>query len=109
MTENVEYGALEDKVPREVYVYRLGVQDIIVRDAEHGVKVYKRAGTTGDPSEMLSHDGPCLLGGDFRHVQKTEYGSIAAHHPYGGEMARLDATPEREEEAVLLKEIERHV
>lgn len=101
-----KYPNLGDKFPREVYVHRLGVQDVIVRRSEYGVEVYKRAGETTDPHDLLNHDGPALIDGHFYHVEENDYGTIQAYHPYAGRGPRLeDELTERT--ATMLSEVER--
>lgn len=100
--------AVADNLPRELYVYELGVQRLYVRDtAESGVEVYKRAGTTRDPEEMACHDGPVLVDGDFRYVTAGEHAGYRLSHPYAGRMGPLDEPVA--EPAVLLAEVERRV
>lgn len=103
-----DYDDLADRLPREVWVYRLGVQDVIVRQAEHGVDVYKRAGRTSDAAEVAAHDGPALINGSFRTVEERDHGVYQCYHPHGGRMGRL-GDELQSFDAVLLSEVERVV
>lgn len=100
------YDALAENIPRELYVYQLGVQEIFVRDCEHGVDCFKRAGTTSDQDEMVAHDGPVLIDGNFRDIERSEHGGVVSYHPYAGRMTRYD---DLDSEATLLREVERIV
>jgi hypothetical protein len=103
-----KYPGLEDSLPRSVWVYRLGVQDVIVRDCEYGVEVYKRAGETTDPEDLVEHDGPALIDGHFYHVEESEYGAIQAYHPFAGRGPRLEDEL-TDWQATMLSEVERVV
>jgi len=96
---------LQDTLPRDVYVYQLGVQELFIRVAENGPEMYKRAGSTTDFEEMANHNDYLLLNGRLRYVSQNEYGTYEAYHPYGGRMETLGREL-TDAEAILLKEID---
>lgn len=99
-------ASIEGRLPKTLHVHRLGVQDIIIRDTEDGIEVYKRAGVATAPARMASHDGPIILDGRFYHVEEADYG-YQAYHPFSGRGPHLD--DDVDDEAVLLSEVERVV
>lgn len=97
---------LAEQLPREVHVYDVGGERLFVRDAEHGVECFRKAGATSDRGALVAHDGPVVIDGTFRYIRETEYGAVETYHPHGGRMGRLD-TEASTPEAVLLAEVER--
>ena len=101
------YAEFEDQFPQDVYIYKLGVQDLFVVNIEGFPTLYKRSGSTRNVLDLIEHDGYALWDGNFCTVEKDD-GVVAAYHPYAGRLGTI-ATDELESDAILLAEVERLV
>lgn len=98
------YPHLRSRTFRDVHVFDVNGQEVLVRDCEHGVECYKPVGESAHPEEVAAHDGAALIKGVFYRVEKND-GVVRAYHPHTGEGPRLDGKLE-DVNAILLEEAE---